>query len=94
MINSINFGQIYEVQHYLKIGVNSNYIVTQKLQSDIKIKNCHITFMTNQGKHVLQIRAAFLIKKSGNILLPIGAVFITNWGRYYKLGQVLQIGAN
>ena len=37
-------------------------------------------------QHVLKIRAAFL--------LQIRAKFITNWGLYYKLEQVLiQIGA-
>ena len=32
--------------------------------------------------------------KSGQLqLLQIGAIVIPNWGRYYKLGQLLQIGA-
>ena len=31
--------------------------------------------------------------KLGQVLLQIGAKYITNWGRYYKLGQLLEIGA-
>ena len=42
-------------------------------------------FYYNLGKTLLQIEAASL--------LQIRAKFITNWGRYYKLGQLLQIGA-
>ena len=42
-------------------------------------------FYYNLGKTLLQIEAASL--------LQIGPKFITNWCRYYKLGQLLQIGA-
>ena len=50
------------------------------------ITNWGSFFITNWGKRILQIGAAFL--------LQIRARFITNWGRYYKLGQILlQIGA-
>ena len=64
--------------------------------------------ITNQGKVLLQIGAAFWYYKLGQKLLQIGAAqllqigasVITNWGRYYKLGQnyyklgqVLQIRA-
>ena len=63
--------------------------------------------VTNWGSIILlQIRAnvvtnwgSFIIINWGNRyfkkrqLLQIGTKFITNWGRYYKLGQLLQIGA-
>ena len=51
----------------------------------------------NLGKPALQIGAALLYYKLEQTLLQIGAAsllqirasFITNWGRYYKLGQPL-----
>ena len=50
---------------------------------------------------MLQIGAALFYYKLGQTLLQIGAAsllqigakLITNWGRYYKLGQLLRIGA-
>ena len=70
-----------------------------------RLKSC---FITNWGKELLQIGAAFLLQigakgyyklgqlcyyKLGQSLLQIGAG-ITNWGKvYYKLGQVLQLEA-
>ena len=50
---------------------------------------------------MLQIGAALFYYKLGQmlleigpaLLLQIGATVVTNWGRYYKLGQLLQIGA-
>ena len=48
-------------------------------------------FITNRGKNLLQIRAAFSLH-IGVGLLQLGAA-ITNRGRYYILGQLLQIGA-
>ena len=50
---------------------------------------------------MLQIGAAFFYYKLGRTLLQIGAAsllqirasVVTNWGSYYKLGQLLQIGA-
>ena len=47
-----------------------------------------------------QIEAALFYYKLGQTLLQIeaasllqtGAIVVTNWGRYYKLGQSLQIG--
>ena len=65
--------------------------------------------ITNWGKGVLQIGAAFLLQIGANACYKLGQLFyyklgqsllqiragITNWGKvYYKLGQVLQIGAN
>ena len=55
----------------------------------------------NWGKLVLQIGAALIYYKSGQTLLKIGAAsllqirasVVTNWGSYYILGQLLQIGA-
>ena len=41
---------------------------------------------------MLQIRAALFYYKLGPMLLQIGAKCITDWGSYYKLGQLLQIG--
>ena len=64
--------------------------------------------ITNWGKGVLQIGAAFLLQIGANAYYKLGQLFyyklgqgllqiragITNWGKvYYKLGQVLQIGA-
>ena len=64
--------------------------------------------ITNWGKGVLQIGAAFLLQIGANAYYNLGQLFyyklgqsllqiragITNWGKvYYKLGQVLQIGA-
>ena len=47
------------------------------------------TFIKNLGSFVLlQIRA----NVGATLLLQIGAKFITNWGRCYKLRQLLQIG--
>ena len=61
------------------------------------------------GQVLLQIRAAFLLQIGANKYYKLGQLFyyklgqgllqiragITNWGKvYYKLGQVLQIGAN
>ena len=51
--------------------------------------------ITNRGKLVLQIGAAFFYYKLGKILLQIeaalllqiGAIVVTNWGSSYKLGQ-------
>ena len=48
-----------------------------------------------------QIEAALFYYKLGQTLLQIeaasllqtGAIVVTDWGRYYKLGQVLQIRA-
>ena len=48
---------------------------------------------------MLQIEAALFYYKLEQTLLQIGAAsslqigakFITNWGRYHKLGQLLQI---
>ena len=37
--------------------------------------------------------AALFYYKLGKTLLQIGVSIVTNWGRYYKLGQLLQIGA-
>ena len=34
-----------------------------------------------------------LLQKIGQTLLQIGASVVTNWGKYYKLGQLLQIRA-
>ena len=48
-------------------------------------------FIINRGKNLLQIRAAFSLH-IGVDLLQLGAA-ITNRGRYYILGQLLQIGA-
>ena len=45
-----------------------------------------------RGKLVLQIGAAFFYYKLGQPILRNRAV-IANWRRYYKLGQLLQIGA-
>ena len=50
---------------------------------------------------MLQIEAALLYYKLGQMLLQIGAALllqtgakcITNWGKYYKLGQILQFEA-
>ena len=42
---------------------------------------------------MLKIEAALFYYKLGQRLLQIGARFITNWGRYYKLRQLLQSGA-
>ena len=50
---------------------------------------------------MLQIGAALfyyklwqmLLQIGAALLLQIGATVVTNWGRYYKLGQLLQIGA-
>ena len=47
-----------------------------------------------------QIEAALFYYKLGQTLLQIeaasllqtGAIVVTNWGRYYKLGQSLQTG--
>ena len=39
-----------------------------------------------------QIGAALFYYKSGQTLLQIGGKRIKNWGMYYKLGQLLQIG--
>ena len=41
-------------------------------------------FYYKLGQRLLQIEAASL--------LQTGAIVVTNWGRYYKLGQSLQIG--
>ena len=51
-------------------------------------------FYYKLGQTLLQIGAALLlqISKLGQALLQIGAKSITNWDRYYKLGQLLQIG--
>ena len=64
--------------------------------------------ITNWGKGVLQIGAAFLLQIGANAYYKLGKLFyyklgkgllqvragITNWDKvYYKLGQVLQIGA-
>ena len=64
--------------------------------------------ITNWGKGVLQIGAAFLLQIGANAYYKLGQLFyyklgqgliqiragITNWGKvYYKLGQILQIGA-
>ena len=63
--------------------------------------------ITNWGKLMLRIGAFllqtrenvvtnwgnFFITNWGQVLLQIEAKCITNWGRYYKLGQLLQIGA-
>ena len=51
----------------------------------------------NWGKFVLQIGAALFHYKLGQTLLEIGAasllqigaIIVTNWGSYYKLGQSL-----
>ena len=45
-----------------------------------------------RGKLVLKIGAALFYYKLGQPLLRNRAV-ITNWRSYYKLGQLLQIGA-
>ena len=50
---------------------------------------------------MLQIGAASFYYRLGQTLLQIGAAsllqisasVVTNWSRYYKLGQLLQIGA-
>ena len=51
-------------------------------------------FYYKLGQTLLQIGAASLlqISKLGQVLLEIGTKSITNWDRYYKLGQLLQIG--
>ena len=57
--------------------------------------------VTNWGSFVLlQTRenvvtnwGSFFITNWGQVLLQIEAKCITNWDRYYKLGQLLQIGA-
>ena len=46
----------------------------------------------NWGQLVLQIGTALFYYKLGQTLLQNRAA-ITNWGRCYKLGQLLQIGA-
>ena len=38
---------------------------------------------------MLQIGAALLYYQLGQTLLEIGASVVTNWGSYYKLGQLL-----
>ena len=53
--------------------------------------------ITNWGKLVLQIGAAWFYYKLGQTLLQTGAAsllqirasVVTNWGSYYKLGQPL-----
>ena len=55
-------------------------------------------FITNQAKNLLQIRAAFLLHIGADLLQIEAAItnqgqFITNRGRYYIPGQLLQIGA-
>ena len=42
--------------------------------------------------HLLQIKANVVTNWAAS-LLKIGAECTTNWGSYYKLGQLLQIGA-
>ena len=57
--------------------------------------------LTNWGKVVLEIGAALfyyqlgqlIYYKMGQVLLQIGANVIANSGSYYKMGQLLQIGA-
>ena len=41
------------------------------------------------GKIMLQVGAALFYYELEQMLLQIGAKFITNWDRYYKLGQLL-----
>ena len=60
-----------------------------------------LKFITNRGSLLITNRGRFCYYKSGQELFQIGAAhfitnrgkFITNRGRYYKSGQLLQIGA-
>ena len=57
--------------------------------------------LSNKNIYALQIGAALFDYKLGKTLLQIGAAsllqtgatYITKRGRYYKLGQLLQIGS-
>ena len=47
-----------------------------------------LCFITNQSKYCYKLGQLHYYKL-GHVLLQIGAKFITNWDRYYKLGQLL-----
>ena len=54
-------------------------------------KLTQLCLITNYGKLCYKLEQ-FHYYKLGEVLLQNRAA-ITNWGRYYKLGQLLQIGA-
>ena len=76
-----------------KVLINKKNIWQVLIKSNIQNVLTNLV-ITNWGKGVLQIGAAFLLQIGAAFLLQIRARFITNKGRYYKLGQsLLQIGA-
>ena len=64
---------------------NKNIYMYYKLGQACVINWGSFALLQKIGQTLLQIGAASL--------LQIGASAVTNWGKYYKLGQLLQIGA-